>query len=67
VTRTLPHRAATHRVAPRRSVWRRLTEDPSHGPLPALLVGLTVLTGIVDAVSILARCVMSSSAVRTAW
>jgi uncharacterized membrane protein YoaK (UPF0700 family) len=54
MTRTLPHRAATHRVAPRRSVWRRLTEDPSHGPLPALLVGLTVLTGIVDAVSILA-------------
>ncbi|MCW2599690.1 MAG: conserved rane protein of unknown function [Frankiales bacterium] len=27
--------------------------DPAHGPLPALLLGLTVATGIVDAVSIL--------------
>jgi uncharacterized membrane protein YoaK (UPF0700 family) len=34
--------------------WRRLIADPAHGPLPALLVGLTLLTGIVDAVSILA-------------
>jgi uncharacterized membrane protein YoaK (UPF0700 family) len=42
------------RVAPRRTVWQRLTADPAHGPLPALLVGLTVLTGVVDAVSILA-------------
>jgi uncharacterized membrane protein YoaK (UPF0700 family) len=30
------------------------TADASHGPLPALLIGLTVLTGVVDAVSILA-------------
>lgn len=37
----------------RPSFWRRLTADPAHGPLPALLVGLTLLTGIVDAVSIL--------------
>jgi uncharacterized membrane protein YoaK (UPF0700 family) len=31
-----------------------LTKDPAHGPLPALLLGLTLLTGVVDAVSILA-------------
>jgi uncharacterized membrane protein YoaK (UPF0700 family) len=31
-----------------------LTGDPKHGPLPAMLVGLTALTGVVDAVSILA-------------
>jgi uncharacterized membrane protein YoaK (UPF0700 family) len=31
-----------------------LTADAAHGPLPALLIGLTVLTGVVDAVSILA-------------
>ena len=30
-----------------------LVADPSHGPLPLLLVGLTVVVGIVDAVSIL--------------
>jgi uncharacterized membrane protein YoaK (UPF0700 family) len=32
---------------------RRLIADPAHGPLPALLLVLTVLTGVVDAVSIL--------------
>ena len=32
---------------------RRLTADPAHGPLPALLLALTVLVGVVDAVSIL--------------
>jgi uncharacterized membrane protein YoaK (UPF0700 family) len=52
LTRTEPFRART--VAQRRSVWQRLNADPAHGPLPALLVGLTALTGIVDAVSILA-------------
>ena len=31
----------------------RLTADPAHGPLPALMLVLTVLTGVVDAVSIL--------------
>jgi uncharacterized membrane protein YoaK (UPF0700 family) len=39
----------------RRPAW--LTDyvaHPKHGPLPALLVGLTVSTGVVDAVSILA-------------
>jgi uncharacterized membrane protein YoaK (UPF0700 family) len=49
-----PTGAATHRVALRPSAWRRLTADPAHGPLPALLVGLTLLTGLIDAVSILA-------------
>src|ERR1700745_721341 len=33
--------------------FRRLVVDPIHGPLPALLLVLTVLTGVVDAVSIL--------------
>jgi hypothetical protein len=32
---------------------RFLVADPAHGPLP-LLLGLTVLTGAVDAVSIIA-------------
>jgi uncharacterized membrane protein YoaK (UPF0700 family) len=32
---------------------RRLVADPVHGPLPALMLVLTVLTGVVDAVSIL--------------
>src|SRR6476659_8008124 len=32
---------------------RRLVDDPVHGPLPALMLVLTVLTGVVDAVSIL--------------
>jgi uncharacterized membrane protein YoaK (UPF0700 family) len=32
---------------------RRLVADPSHGPLPALMLVLTVLAGVVDAVSIL--------------
>src|SRR5207342_2271722 len=40
---------------PRRLAW--LTDyvaHPKHGPLPALLIVLTVATGMVDAVSILA-------------
>ncbi len=32
---------------------RRLVADSAHGPLPALMLVLTVLTGVVDAVSIL--------------
>src|SRR3954467_4250067 len=32
---------------------RRLIADPAHGPLPALMLVLTVLTGVVDAISIL--------------
>ena len=35
------------------SVWRELIADERHGPLPLLLLALTVLTGVVDAVSIL--------------
>jgi uncharacterized membrane protein YoaK (UPF0700 family) len=37
-----------------RRTFEWLTADAAHGPLPALLVGLTILTGVVDAVSILA-------------
>jgi uncharacterized membrane protein YoaK (UPF0700 family) len=44
----------TMTVAARRNRLGWLTADAAHGPLPALLVGLTVLTGVVDAVSILA-------------
>ena len=47
---TTPIRA----TAKRRTVWRPLAADAADGPLPALLVGLTALTGIVDAVSVLA-------------
>jgi uncharacterized membrane protein YoaK (UPF0700 family) len=34
--------------------WGRLAPVAEHGPLPALLLGATVLTGIVDAVSYIA-------------
>jgi uncharacterized membrane protein YoaK (UPF0700 family) len=33
--------------------WRDYVDDLEHGPLPALLLALTVSTGLVDAVSIL--------------
>lgn len=33
--------------------FRQFVQDPKHGPLPALLVLMTVMTGVVDAVSIL--------------
>ena len=33
--------------------WSVLVADPKHGPLPALLLALTVVTGLVDAVSVL--------------
>lgn len=36
------------------AVWRALAADQRHGPLPLLLLALTVLTGVVDSVSILA-------------
>jgi len=32
---------------------RSLVDDPKHGPMPMLLLALTVLTGVIDAVSIL--------------
>jgi uncharacterized membrane protein YoaK (UPF0700 family) len=41
-------------MAKQRSLGRSLVTDEAHGPLPLLLLGLTVLTGVVDAVSILA-------------
>jgi uncharacterized membrane protein YoaK (UPF0700 family) len=34
-------------------LWRGLIADPKHGVLPALLLILTITTGVVDAVSIL--------------
>jgi uncharacterized membrane protein YoaK (UPF0700 family) len=33
--------------------WRGLVADPAHGPLPAVLLVLTFVTGVVDGVSIL--------------
>jgi uncharacterized membrane protein YoaK (UPF0700 family) len=36
-----------------RSAWRGLVADPRHGNLPVLLLVLTAVTGVVDAVSIL--------------
>jgi uncharacterized membrane protein YoaK (UPF0700 family) len=35
-------------------VWHELTNGDRHGPLPALLLVLTLATGVVDAVSVLA-------------
>jgi uncharacterized membrane protein YoaK (UPF0700 family) len=40
-------------VADTGASFRRLVADSAHGPLPALMLVLTVLTGVVDAVSIL--------------
>src|SRR4051794_1627598 len=40
-------------AAATRASFGRLFADPVHGPLPALMLVLTVLTGVVDAVSIL--------------
>jgi uncharacterized membrane protein YoaK (UPF0700 family) len=34
-------------------LWRGLVRDPDHGPLPVVLLTMTVVTGLVDAVSIL--------------
>jgi uncharacterized membrane protein YoaK (UPF0700 family) len=39
--------------ATRAGHWRGLIADPRHGPLPAVLLALTIVTGLVDAVSIL--------------
>lgn len=35
------------------SPWAQLTRDPKHGPLPLLLLVLTTMSGVIDAVSIL--------------
>lgn len=40
-------------AAPRPAIGRLLLSDERQGPLPALLLALTVVTGLVDAVSIL--------------
>ena len=40
-------------ISPVGSRWRLLVDDDRHGPLPLLLLALTVVTGLVDAVSIL--------------
>jgi uncharacterized membrane protein YoaK (UPF0700 family) len=39
---------------PRVGIVRNYVSHPAHGPLPALLLALTVVTGLVDAVSIIA-------------
>ena len=39
--------------ADRPGFWHALVSDPTHGPLPAALLALTIVTGLVDAVSIL--------------
>ena len=36
-----------------RAAWRDLTDHPRHGPLPAFLLVLTMVSGVVDAVSVL--------------
>jgi uncharacterized membrane protein YoaK (UPF0700 family) len=36
-----------------KSPWAQLTRDPKHGPLPLLLLVLTAMSGVIDAVSIL--------------
>jgi uncharacterized membrane protein YoaK (UPF0700 family) len=41
------------RVMAPRGVWRELVASNEHGPLPLLLLALTAVTGLVDAVSIL--------------
>jgi uncharacterized membrane protein YoaK (UPF0700 family) len=48
-----PHPQSSDTGRPDAKVWPRLIADPAHGPLPALLLVLTVLTGVIDAVSIL--------------
>ncbi|MDT4937577.1 MAG: hypothetical protein QOG80_1248, partial [Pseudonocardiales bacterium] len=50
---TTPRSDAPGHVPAGQSSWRVLTSDPRHGPLPLLLLALTAVTGLVDAVSIL--------------
>jgi uncharacterized membrane protein YoaK (UPF0700 family) len=48
-----PHEESPAAPAPRsQRLWHRLSADPKHGPLPGLLLLLTIVTGLVDAVSI---------------
>jgi uncharacterized membrane protein YoaK (UPF0700 family) len=51
---TQPATARDAAAAPRPGIWRALVDDADHGPLPAALLVLTLVTGLVDAVSILA-------------
>src|SRR3954454_5798079 len=46
-------RSARSNGGGRPATFASLVADPAHGPLPALMLALTVLTGVVDAVSIL--------------
>jgi uncharacterized membrane protein YoaK (UPF0700 family) len=46
--------ADDERAGGQHGLLRSLAADPAYGPLPGLLLLLTVLTGVVDAVSILA-------------
>ena len=50
----MPSAESGHPSRPIVTTGRRLLADPMHGPLPAILLTLTVVTGLVDAVSILA-------------
>jgi uncharacterized membrane protein YoaK (UPF0700 family) len=43
----------TDREADQTTIWTHLVRDPMHGPLPGLLLVLTFMTGLIDAVSIL--------------
>jgi len=45
--------AVVTRQPDERTVWAHFVRDPVHGPLPALLLVLTVMSGLIDAVSIL--------------
>jgi uncharacterized membrane protein YoaK (UPF0700 family) len=49
----VPATSAEDRPESGPGVWRGLILDPDHGPLPLILLVLTVVTGLVDAVSIL--------------
>ena len=53
-TTTRPIERSTSDATHRAGWWEALVADAEHGPLPVLLLALTVLTGVVDAVSILA-------------
>jgi uncharacterized membrane protein YoaK (UPF0700 family) len=52
--RTTADRPARSTSTPAPGLLRGLLRDPKHGPLPAALLTLTIVTGLVDAVSILA-------------
>jgi uncharacterized membrane protein YoaK (UPF0700 family) len=53
VTGSAKASGSIERRAPAVEGLRRALHDEAHGPLPALLLSLTVLAGVVDAVSIL--------------